>query len=496
MEAQKKKITLSKEQQRIEEIQKELLEIDKKDIAILLKKKLYAEQNRSEFFQPQDYQQQVIDLINAGKKTVVFQGAERTGKTTLFGVLIDAFANGRQAWDKQKTVLGDRPVKIRILATDWRKHVDGVITPCLEKYLQQGSYQTPTKNTTGSQDRYLFKNGSRIDIVTHGEDTRDQRGWDGDVLMIDEPCPRDKFTANMRGLVDRGGICIITMTDVGQEPWVLDELVCNPDPKIGAITEVAMRRNKYLREEDILSYEKLLTTDEAQSRIYGKWSNFTGTILQEFNKDIHILKPEEQFLIPSDWLVVPIVDIHPRKEQAIGFYTASPSGMNYVVDEIWEHIHPREIAEQIIEKKKTNRWRMKVAYIDPLSKGDSAYIHNVNPYAENSFYTIERILRKDGIRLEVACKDKNAGILNLKKWLMGPNKIPSLFFFPNCRRHIWEIMRWNYDKDTQLPSKIGFDDFMECLYRYTLTREAVYRARTDNKSIIYEGWKERLRMTR
>jgi hypothetical protein len=80
-------------------------------------------------------------------------------------------------------------------------------------------------------------------------------------------------------------------------------------------------------------------------------------------------------------------------------------------------------------------------------------------------------LSDHGIELHVASKDKDSGIINVEKWLEGPNKMPILFFFRNLNRiekegHIWEIQRWVYND--QGKPKDESDHFMENLYRYSL----------------------------
>ena len=206
-------------------------------------------------------------------------------------------------------------------------------------------------------------------------------------------------------------------------------------------------------------------------RVFGEPKHLMGLILKEFNKDIHVI---ESFKIPPDWIVTPFIDLHLCIPQAISFYAVDRHGINYVIDEIWEHLSPDEIADEIIRKKEQNTWNIDTAYIDPLSKGDSAYIKNREGLeVEDSFNIIKNKLNQRGIDLTGASKDKKSGILNLSNWLLGVNKRPTLFFFnslqsmtPGVYGHLFEITRWVYDDDS-IPAKKD-DHFMENLYRYTL----------------------------
>ena len=98
--------------------------------------------------------------------------------------------------------------------------------------------------------------------------------------------------------------------------------------------------------------------------------------------------------------------------------------------------------------------------IDPLAKGDG---NN----DETMFQEIAQILMRHNMVLETATKDKEHGILEIKNHLKGPNNQPSIFFFDDLQRTIYEIEGWMWDKDTQKPSKED-DDMMENLYRLLL----------------------------
>ena len=69
--------------------------------------------------------------------------------------------------------------------------------------------------------------------------------------------------------------------------------------------------------------------------------------------------------------------------------------------------------------------------------------------------------------LEIAVKDRELGILEVKNHLVGPNNEPSIFFFDDLKRTIFEIEGYMYDEDTQKPLDKD-DHMMENLYRLLL----------------------------
>jgi len=459
----KKRWTKEELLQKKKELEERIKEITAQELLILRRIKEFREKHGSKFFKPFDYQQKVVDLLHQGKKIVVFQGANRIGKTLLGACLVDSFARGIQEWDGKTSIFGGKPTRGRILVSNWETHAVQVIIPKLKEVIPYGTYQTK-KNNLGVEYLWYFpKNGSIIEIVTHSQETKVIEGWTGHWVWADEPFPRDKYVALRRGLVTTGGVFLITMTAL-DEPWILDEIVLSNRPEIGCVTGIPMSANKTITEHDIESFKRDLTEDEIKVRVEGGWLQLTGLILKEFDPSVHIIEP---FEVPPDWPVTAMIDCHLAIEQAIGFYAVDPNGIHYVIDEIWEHLSPKEIADAIIRKKAENHWNLREAFIDPLSKGDTAYLRTKIGLVEDTFTQISKALREFGIKLEVASKDKDSGIRNLKSWLRGPNKMPTLYFFRTCERHLWEIRRWKYDKDGK-PMKEN-DHFMENLYRYTLT---------------------------
>lgn len=412
-----------------------------------------------EDWKPWPHQQTALNYLHAGKKVILVQGGNRIGKT-VFGVcVVGSACLGIQPWDGKPTAFIDLPVRARILAVDWEHHAREVIVPALYEWLPPGTYTT-LKNNVGVEAYWKFENGSNIELLTHAQETRQQEGWKGHLVWSDEPLPKDKYTANRRGLIDYSGVFIMTMTAL-YEPWILDEIVLNEDLSVGSVIEIPMSANPLLRPEDIKNFGDGLTEEEREVRIGGAWLQRMGLVLKEFNLDKHRVA---DFKVPTDWPVIAVIDIHLNKPQAVGFYGWDKFDREFVVDEVWEHLAPEQIADAII-KRKYDFPRLKTAYIDPLAKGDNAYVKNrVN--IEDTFTIMERKLLPHGIRLESASKDKESGIRNIKKNLQGLNGMPGLFIMQKCKRHIFEIQRWIFDKDGT-PLKDN-DHFMENLYRSTL----------------------------
>ena len=420
----------------------------------------HAGARKIEEWSPWPHQQKGLDYIRAGKKTILLQGANRIGKTVFGSCVVGAACLGIEPWSGEPTIFGKIPIRARIIAVDWEHHAKEVIVPALKEWLPAGTYET-RKNNVGVETYWDFpETKSTIELMTHSQETRIHEGWKGHIVWSDEPLPKDKYTANKRGLIDYSGIFIMTMTAL-YEPWILDEIVLSSQSSVGCVLEVPMRANPLLRDDDIKNFSQGLSEEELAVRVAGGWLQLSGLILKKFDRDVNVVA---DFSVPVDWPTIAVIDIHLNKPQAIGFYSWDKYDRQYAVEEIWEHLTPEQIGDEIV-RRKFSYPRLREAYIDPLAKGDNLYVKNrIN--VEDTFSIVSKKLTPYGIRLHVASKDKASGIQNINARLEGANKMPALFFLQRCVRHIYEATRWIYDKEGK-PQKEN-DHMMENLYRSTL----------------------------
>ena len=103
----------------------------------------------------------------------------------------------------------------------------------------------------------------------------------------------------------------------------------------------------------------------------------------------------------------------------------------------------------------------------------------------DTFTRLQKALEKVHVRLHTASKDKESGIMNIRSWLMGPNRMPTCYIFEDCERHFYEVARWVYD-DENKPCKDCSDHFMENWYRYTLTGTAYTKPLSQRGELITE----------
>ena len=171
---------------------------------------------------------------------------------------------------------------------------------------------------------------------------------------------------------------------------------------LGCVRNIHAYSNTYIPKENFDRASLSWSPQVRKARLEGGWYSGQGKVYDTFNYDLHTC---DEFKIPTDWPVTPMIDFHPCIEQAIGFYAVDKPGWKYVVDEIWEHLSAEEIADAIIRRKVSNAWRIDKAFIDPYSKGDNKMMTNRMPHLQDAFTIISHRLAKHGIRLEVALKE-------------------------------------------------------------------------------------------
>jgi hypothetical protein len=300
--------------------------------------------------------------------------------------------------------------------------------------------------------------------MSNVQDSSVFEGWEGDLVVYDEPPKRDIRVACARGLIDRGGRELFCMTLL-KEAWIHREVINarlpdgSPDLSVFNINgDIYQNVGFGLKRENIEQFAKTLSDDEKEARLLGKPSYMSSLVCPRFNRHTHV---RDRFPIPLDALIDIQIDFHPSKKWAVVFVATLKNGFKYVCDEIWDKGNPKYIAEEIIRKIRDRHYeRINSIEIDPLAKGGKENEIDV-------FSLVSETLASRNYPLGTASKDKEVGIAMLNSLLWTENDMPGLYFFKDCVKTIQQVEDWMYDPETLKPSKVD-DDFVECLYRLIL----------------------------
>lgn len=338
--------------------------------------------------------------------------------------------------------------------------VTDTIVPMLHDTLPQGRYNEKKYEETKVGKRYPYlwetKGGKpqdrwRFTIMTYEQELKEFEsatlGW----AWFDEPPPKDIFTATAARM-RKGGIIFMTETPLGADAaWIYDEIIVNPKSNkkgvgttafVTAELEDACERHGergFLKHKDILRMISVMDPDEIASRAFGKYEHLTGLIFKKFDTRIHVVDPFD--INEQDFVVIMMMDTHPRNPTAVTWLAIHRSGRKFVIDELYGNFRTDELVARIREKETSGGWRVVARYLEP-----AAYIED--QYTGRSTYSD---LLGAGLNFEKASKQRATGIKLMKdefdyikqggQWI----KSPTLFFFATCSRHIFEVTHWGWE---------------------------------------------------
>ena len=381
-------------------------------------------------------------------------------------------------------------IKGRIIAKDFQKGVGEVIIPFLDEWLDESLIAKKIKNSIGIFVKYKLKCGSVFDILSHEQNTEQYEGWKGHIAWFDEPPPRDKYIATLRGLVDFRGRNWLTLTPLTQ-PWIYDEIYTNADAdRIHCVT-VNMRDNPHLGEEAIRAFAASLTEEEKEARLHGKFLHLSGLVYKEFNPHDHIV---DDFEIPPLWTRYWAIDPHERTPTAIMWVAVDPNGNKYIYDELWlEGMDIRSICMAVHAQEGEDKPRIRL--IDPHNDKDNAIAGGFN---------VRKELMKYGVFTERGNSDTKLGKSRIRKDLkpmyqhLSKTVRPALQVFRSCSQTIYEFQHYLWDdfkhnkeeKGKRDQVKKKDDHFMDCLryiYNYDPRFLTLENDDDDEDEIQYGG---------
>lgn len=462
--------------------QKKLLELKRLKLEKLRAIEKYQKENILEYFnsdipladgsymRANPKQQELLDAwTDQTKKVFTYSGANRIGKTFIAVTIAFCVMAGKWLWSGERIYFPHKdPRKVRIIGQDWSKHIDKVVIAKMHELWPQSRKVHIKKDGNGFETFWRDETTrSTVEIMSNNQDSALHEGWSGDLIYYDEPPKRDVRIANARGLVDRQGRELFAMTLL-KEAWIHHEVIRalnekgKPDKTVHNIVGAIEDNVGFgITQAGVDQFAKTLTDEEKDARLRGVPSYMSGLVYPMYKRRLH-LKP--RFSVPLDWPVDIQIDTHPRKPHSVLFLATSHYGLKYVIHELRMHGNGTQLGEAIVKLVNWGNYRINRVQCDPLAKSDSNE-------ERTTFNKIATVLARYDMYLETASKDKDTGILEVKKHLMSDNNEPTLFIFDDCVLTIKEIEGYMWEKtnlqDKEKAMKVD-DDLMECLYRAVL----------------------------
>jgi hypothetical protein len=420
------------------------------------------------FLPPNPKQAELIKgLEMPDKKVFTFCGGNRLGKTTIGVITAFSVMFGRWPWsDKPIPFMHKRTRRVRYIGQGWETHVKTVVIPALKQWWPKSRPVEIKKNNQGVEAVWTdVLTGATLEVLSTSQASDVFEGWDGDLVVYDEPPTREIRIACARGLVDRQGRELIVATLL-KEAWVSREIIkardVNGQPDLSVYNvegQIYDNVGYGLTIQGVEQFAKTLSAEERKVRLNGQPSYLSTLVYPKFDRSLHVKEP---FPVPLDWIIDFNIDFHPSKPWAVVFMATARNGFKYIIKEMELRGNPKYVAEEIIRYLEITRCRIGIGQIDPLSKSDNNNDNTV-------YQIISDTLAAHNISLDVASKDKDNGIAMVNSLLWTENEMPGMFFFKDCGKTIQQVEDLMYDEESLKPiAKKVDDDFTECLYRLAL----------------------------
>ena len=275
------------------------------------------------------------------KKKKLYIGGNRSGKTVA-GVCEGIWrATCRHPFRPDLNEIG--PNRGRVVAVDFTQGIDKIIIPIYQQWtvpsqLRGGSWDSAYDK--GSRTLH-FRNGSTIEFMSYDQDLDKFAGTSRHWIHLDEEPPKSIFNECLARLIDTDGDYWISMTPVEGMTWIYDDLyepnVDNADGNV-LVVEISTHENPYLKESAIETFLDSIDSDEASTRVDGKFVQQGGRVWKNFDPTVggpHVLKEpiDNPALMFKDWLWIMCLDHGLNNPTAVLWIAIDENGFGVVFDE-------------------------------------------------------------------------------------------------------------------------------------------------------------------
>ncbi len=394
-------------------------------------------------------------------------GGNRSGKTECGAVEVVYLALGIHPYKKNKLTEGWVVSLSRQVQRDvaQKKILQYLPKHYIEKIVMlsgnQGSFES------GVIDFIVVKSEvgglSRIGFRTCDQGREKFQGASLDYVWFDEEPPFDIYQECRMRVLDKSGEIFGTMTPLKGLTWVYYQIYLNEnnDEEVW-YEQMEWADNPYLPQKEVENMTKNMSSEEIDTRRYGKFRSTSGLVYPEFDENVNVIEP---FDVPKEWQDMISIDPGLHNPLSAHFYCVDFDGNVYVVAEHYEaekdvtyHATKiKEIAEKLDWKK--NSGGKLTALIDPAA----------NQKTLSSAKTVVELFNENDIVVNTKVnKDMFSGIATVKAYLKNAENRSRLFIFKNCVNLIREIKSyWWGDGDNPIKKD---DHALDELRYYLMTK--------------------------
>lgn len=326
----------------------------------------------------------------------------------------------------------------------------------------------------GTWRKLVMPNKSEITFASAQQDRMAFEAFAADGAFFDEPCPRNVYTSVKRGLVDKKGKLLWTLTPLGDSDiaWMAADLLSGTRKDVQVIHGRGMD-NPYIDRDALQAFldDAALTDAERRARDGGEVGTIGKRIVSTFDPGIVVIPPTD---IPRDVPRMLVVDPHHARSPCCIWLAVLDDGERFIAYREWptddvEKIGAKGISNhdfagliKSLEGREDVRWRV----CDPKFGVAHAKVHG------EQFESFVEVMGRYNLHFDSRTdNDIDRGIQKLRDAFRPSNitQKPRLLIMSHMRNTINSMSLWSYKEleGGRLKVDEPYKDFADCL-RYAL----------------------------
>lgn len=410
-----------------------------------------------------------MEFHKSKKKNRWVFGGNRTGKTECGAVEVIYLARGIHPFRENKPNVSGWVVS---LSTQVQRDVaqSKILNYLNPDWIEDIVMLSGRKDSLsgGVIDKILIKNVfggiSTIGFKTCDQGREKFQGTSLDFVWFDEEPPYDIYLECRMRVLDKCGDIFGTMTPLKGLSWVYNTIYLNEKQDAEVWCEfLSWDDNPFLSKDETQALKKTLSSDELESRCFGRFNSFGGLVYSNFDEKLNVIEP---FDVPKEWFDQICIDPGFQNPLSCHFYAQDFDGNIYVIAEHYcknkdVEFHSKkifDIADRLGWKKQSDGRLL--ALIDSAA----------NQTTLGSPKSVAKLFYDFGICVNTNVnKDVFSGISRVKNLICNCDGERKLFIFKNCVNMIREIKGYFWGES---DSPIKKDDHaMDELRYYCMSKQ-------------------------
>ncbi len=340
---------------------------------------------------------------------------------------------------------------------------------------------------SGIIDHILIKNVfggvSKIGFKSCDQGRDKFQGTSLDFVWFDEEPPEDIYKECRMRVFDKQGEIFGTMTPLKGLTWVYDEIYLNSkNDKEVWFEQMEWADNPYLSKSEIEALTASMSSEELESRRYGKFTANGGMVYPEFDENVNVIEP---FNVPIEWYDNISIDPGLNNPLSAHWYAVDYDNNVYVIAEHFEAKKGIEYHSNAIKKicDRLNWKKTSNGYITALIDSAANQKTLASEKSVTELFYDYKILVNPRVN-----KDLFSGIQRVKTYFKNAQEQSKLFIFKTCVNLIREIKSYFWgNSDTPIKK----DDHALDELRYYIMSRPENKKPKEEKTAIQKD-KERL----